>query len=168
MVETINRVLKAEKELLQRTGRTPTIEEISEELGGNATGFNPRRIANIKKIHTDPLSLDKTVGSDDDSQISNFVREESLITPDKFTRENLLHEDIEQLFKVTLDENEQKIIKMRYGLAPYQYAHTLDEIAKKIKKPREYVRQIETKATRKLKHPSKSKKLRAYILDEQD
>ncbi len=168
MVETINQVLKAEKELQQQFGRTPTIEEITEQLGGQANGFTPRKVANIKKIHIDPISLDKTVGSDDDSQIADFVKESSGSTPDQYTKENLLKEDIDQLFRVTLSSQEEKIMRMRYGLAPYEYAYTLDEVSEKIKMPREQVRQIEAKATRKLKHPSKSKKLRAYILDEQD
>jgi len=166
MVETVNRVLKAEKELTQRMGRMPTIEEITEELGGAAAGFTPRKVANIKKIHVDPVSLDKTVGSDEDSQIADFVKETSLTTPDQFTKENLLKEDIDQMFKVTLEKDEEQIMRMRYGLDPYEYAHSLDEVAEKLHKPREVIRQIEAKATRKLKHPSKSKKLRAYILDE--
>jgi len=168
MVETINRVIKAEKELTQRMGRMPTVEEITEELGGAAAGFTPRKVANIKKIHVDPVSLDKTVGSDEDSQIADFVKETSLTTPDQFTKENLLKEDIDQMFKVTLEKDEEQIMRMRYGLSPYEYAHSLDEVAEKLKKPREVIRQIEAKATRKLKHPSKSKKLRAYILDEQN
>lgn len=163
MVEIINRILRAEKEIQQKTGRTPTIEEITEELGGAAAGFTPRKVANIKKIHIDPVSLDKTVGSDDDSQIADFVEETTLTTPDKFTKENLLKDDINQLFKSSLDENEEKIIRMRYGLPPYEYPHNLDEVAKKLKKTREHIRQIEAKATRKLKHPSKSKRLRSYI-----
>lgn len=168
MVETINQVLKAEKELQQQFGRTPTIEEITEQLGGQANGFTPRKVANIKKIHIDPISLDKTVGTDDDSQIADFVKESSGSTPDQYTKENLLKEDIDQLFRVTLSSQEEKIMRMRYGLAPYEYAYTLDEVSEKIKMPREQVRQIEAKATRKLKHPSKSKKLRAYMLDEQN
>ena len=81
---------------------------------------------------------------------------------------SLLKEDINQLFKVTLTPDEEKIMRMRYGLEPYTYVHSLDEAAEKLKIPREQVRQIEAKATRKLKHPSKSKKLRSYILDEQN
>ena len=167
MVEIINRILKAEKEIQQKTGRTPTIEEITEELGGAAAGFTSRKVANIKKIHIDPVSLDKTVGSDDDSQIADFVEETTLTNPDKFTKDNLLKDDINQLFKSSLNENEEKIIRMRYGLPPYEYPHSLDEVAKKLKKTRDHIRQIEAKATRKLKHPSKSKRLRSYILDEQ-
>ena len=166
MVEIINRILKAEKEIQQKTGRTPTIEEITEELGGAAAGFTQRKVANIKKIHIDPVSLDKTVGSDDDSQIADFVKETTLTNPDKFTKENLLKDDINQLFKSSLNENEEKIIRMRYGLPPYEYPHNLDEVAKKLKKPREHIRQIEAKATRKLKHTTKKKRLRSYILDE--
>jgi len=168
MVETINQVLKAEKALTQELGRTPTIDEITEELGGQAKGFTPRKVANIKKIHIDPISLDKTVGSDEDSQIADFVKESSNSTPDQYTKDNLLKEDINQLFRVTLDALEEKIMRMRYGLSPYEYSYTLDEVAEKLNMPRDQVRQIEAKATRKLKHPSKSKRLRAYILDEQN
>lgn len=168
MIETIHSVTNAEKELTQRLGRTPTIEEITEELGGQANGFTTRKVANIKRIHIDPVSLDKTVGSDEDSQISDFVKEDVLTSPVQYTKESLLKEDIDQLFKVTLTPEEEKIMRMRYGLAPYTYVHNLDEAAEKLKIPREQVRQIEAKATRKLKHPSKSKKLRSYILDEQN
>jgi len=168
MVETINQVLKAEKALTQELGRTPTIEEITEQLGGQANGYTPRKVANIKKIHIDPISLDKTVGSDEDSQIADFVKESSNSTPDQYTKDNLLKEDIDQLFRVTLDAEEEKIMRMRYGLSPYEYSYSLDEVAAKLKMPREQVRQIEAKATRKLKHPSKSNRLRAYILDEQN
>lgn len=168
MIETIHRVTNAEKELTQRLGRQPTIEEITEELGGQAAGFTTRKVANIKRIHIDPVSLDKTVGSDEDSQISDFVKEDILTSPVQYTKESLLKEDINQLFKVTLTPEEEKIMRMRYGLEPYTYVHSLDEAAEKLKIPREQVRQIEAKATRKLKHPSKSKKLRSYILDEQN
>ncbi|MBQ0045847.1 MAG: sigma-70 family RNA polymerase sigma factor [Mycoplasma sp.] len=168
MIETIHRVTNAEKELTQRLGRQPTIEEITEELGGQAAGFTTRKVANIKRIHIDPVSLDKTVGSDEDSQISDFVKEDVLTSPVQYTKESLLKEDINQLFKVTLTPEEERIMRMRYGLAPYTYVHSLDEAAEKLKIPREQVRQIEAKATRKLKHPSKSKKLRSYILDEQN
>ncbi|MCQ2956979.1 MAG: hypothetical protein MJ233_04010 [Mycoplasmoidaceae bacterium] len=168
MIETIHRVTNAEKELTQRLGRQPTIEEITEELGGQAAGFTTRKVANIKRIHIDPVSLDKTVGSDEDSQISDFVKEDVLTSPVQYTKESLLKEDINQLFKVTLTPEEEKIMRMRYGLEPYTYVHSLDEAAEKLKIPREQVRQIEAKATRKLKHPSKSKKLRSYILDEQN
>ncbi|XQP55173.1 MAG: sigma-70 family RNA polymerase sigma factor [Mycoplasmoidaceae bacterium] len=168
MIETIHRVTNAEKELTQRLGRVPTIEEITEELGGQAAGFTTRKVANIKRIHIDPVSLDKTVGSDEDSQISDFVKEDVLTSPVQYTKESLLKEDINQLFKVTLTPDEEKIMRMRYGLEPYTYVHSLDEAAEKLKIPREQVRQIEAKATRKLKHPSKSKKLRSYILDEQN
>ncbi|MCQ2748091.1 MAG: hypothetical protein MJ223_02410 [Mycoplasmoidaceae bacterium] len=168
MIETIHRVTNAEKELMQRLGRTPTIDEITEKLGGQAAGFTSRNVANIKRIHIDPVSLDKTVGSDDDSQISDFVKEDVLTSPVQFTKEALLKEDIDQLFSVTLTPEEQKIMRMRYGLWPYKYVYSLDEVSSTLRMPREQVRQIEAKATRKLKHPSKSKKLRSYILDEQN
>ncbi len=140
MIETIHRVTNAEKELTQRFGRQPTIEEITEELGGQAAGFTTRKVANIKRIHIDPVSLDKTVGSDEDSQISDFVKEDVLTSPVQYTKESLLKEDINQLFKVTLTPEEEKIMRMRYGLEPYTYVHSLDEAAEKLKIPREQVR----------------------------
>ena len=168
MVEVINHVGKAEKELTQRLGRQPTINEITTELGGQAKGFTTRKVVTIKKINIDPISLDKTVGNDDESQILDFVKQDDVATPDEFTKNNLLREQVAQMFKSTLTPNEQTIVKMRFGMFPYTYPHNLDEVAQKLKKPREEIRQIEAKALRKLKHPSKSEKLRSYVMDEKN
>ena len=124
MIETIHRVTNAEKELTQRLGRQPTIEEITEELGGQAAGFTTRKVANIKRIHIDPVSLDKTVGSDEDSQISDFVKEDVLTSPVQYTKESLLKEDINQLFKVTLTPEEEndffKILNTIFDMKDYE------------------------------------------------
>ncbi len=168
MVEVINHVVKAEKELTQRLGRQPTINEITTELGGQAKGFTARKVVTIKKINIDPISLDKTVGNDDESQILDFVKQDDVATPDEFTKGNLLREQVAQMFKSTLSANEQTIVKMRFGMLPYTYPHNLDEVAQKLKMPREEIRQIEAKALRKLKHPSKSEKLRSYVMDEKN
>lgn len=166
MVETINKVAKAEHELIQRLGRQPTIEEITDELGGSSKGFTTRKVVGIKKINIDPISLDKSIVNDEDSQIADFVKQDDVATPNEFTADNLLREQIAQMLKTTLTNEEQKVMKMRYGLEPYTYAHTLDEVAKELRIPHENVRQIEAKAIRKLKHPSKSEKLRSFVLNE--
>lgn len=166
MVETINKVAKAEHELIQRLGRQPTIEEITDELGGSSKGFTTRKVVGIKKINIDPISLDKSIVNDEDSQIADFVKQDDVATPNEFTADNLLREQIAQILKTTLTSEEQKVMKMRYGLEPYTYAHTLDEVAKELRIPHENVRQIEAKAIRKLKHPSKSEKLRSFVLNE--
>lgn len=168
MVETINQVMKAEKDLTQEYGRTPTIDEITRSLGGQSTGFSTRKVNNIKKINIDPVSLDKTVRHDDESQFVDFVRDDDIPTPDKFTESNLISEHIDQLFKIVLTEIEEEIVRMRYGLPPYSDPLSLEEVANKHGKTREAIRQIEAKAIRKLKHPSKSEKLRSFIIDEEN
>lgn len=168
MVETINQVIKTEKDLIQEHGRQPTIDEITNALGGPAAGFSARKVNNIKKVNIDPVSLDKPVGNDDDSQIVDFVKDNDVPTPDKFTENNLVSEHIDQLFKVALTPQEEDIMRMRYGLNPYPSSFTLDEVSDKLNISREAVRQIEAKAIRKLKHPSKSEKLRSFILDDEN
>lgn len=133
MVEVINHVVKAEKELTQRLGRQPTINEITTELGGQAKGFTARKVVTIKKINIAPISLDKTVGNDDESQILDFVKQDDVVTPDEFTKSNLLRERVAQMFKSTLLPNEQIIVKMRFGMFPYTYPYNLDEVAQKLK-----------------------------------
>ncbi|MGL5246556.1 MAG: RNA polymerase sigma factor [Mycoplasmoidaceae bacterium] len=166
MVETINKLNKVERSLTQEYGREPTIDELCEEMGGSVNGFTTKKISLIKKLNVEPVSLDKPIGSDEESQFVDFVKDNNILTPDQFTEKGLVAEHINQLFKSVLKEKEETIIKMRYGLAPYPGPMTLEEVGEEFGVTRERIRQIEAKALRKLKHPSKSAKLKAYVKNE--
>ncbi len=166
MVETINKLNKVERALTQEHGREPTIEELCEEMGGGVNGFTTKKISLIKKLNIEPISLDKPIGSDDESQFVDFVKDNNILTPDQYTEKGLIAEHIDHLFKSLLKEKEEKIIRMRYGLAPYPGPITLEEVGEEFGVTRERIRQIEAKALRKLKHPSKSAKLKAYVKNE--
>jgi RNA polymerase primary sigma factor len=168
MEETINKVVKTERDLLQEYGRQPTIDELTQALGGPAAGFSAKKVSDIKKISVDPVSLDKPVGHDEESQFVDFVKDKDMLAPNKFAEHDLMNEHLDQLFKTVLNQREEEIIRMRYGLSPYAAALTLEEVGNKLGKTRERVRQIEAKALRKLKHPSKSAKLRSFIFYNED
>ena len=151
MVETINRLAKAERALNQELGREPTAEELAEKMGGQAEGFTVKKIAEIKRLSLDPVSLDKTVGHDEESQFGDFVRDTDAQMPDEFTESRSNYEKIDELLNNCLSEQEELIVRMRIGMPPYNETKTLDEVSQKIKIPREKIRQIETKAIRKLR-----------------
>lgn len=163
MVETINKLIKAERKLIQELGRNPTIEELCEEIGGTSTNIlTAKKINDIKKLNIDPVSLDKPIGHDEESQFVDFVQDNNIISPEQYTNIGLLQEEIKELFRKVLTKNEETVIKMRFGIDSYA-AMSLDEISEKLKISREKIRQIESKALRKLKHPSKLSKLKAYV-----
>ncbi len=166
MVETINKLNKVERALTQDLGREPTIEQLCDAMGGQVNGFTPKKISNIKKMNIEPVSLDKPIGNDEESQFIDFVKDNDILTPDEFTKKNLIGEHIDQLFSSALTSNEEKIIRMRYGLHPYPRALTLEEVGAEFDLTRERIRQIEARALRKLKQPSKSAKLKGLIKDE--
>lgn len=163
MVDTINLIIKAEKALTQNFGRAPTIEEISDYLGGAEAGYSAKKIRDIKKISLDPVSLDKPVGYDEESRFINFVGDNDSLAPDKITEKQLCTEEINKLFKSVLEEVEEDVIRRRFGLHPYAQTQTLEEIGEALNKTRERIRQIEAKALRKLKQPSKNSKLRTFF-----
>lgn len=162
MVETINKLSKTERQLMQDFGRDPTPEELSEAMGGQVAGFTPKKIISIKKLNVDPVSLDKPVGKDEESKFVDFVKDNDALNPEQFTEKELMGEHIDDILKKFLQEKEEKIIRMRYGLAPYPHPMTLEEVGKKFNITRERVRQIEAKALRKIKHPSKSGILKGF------
>lgn len=162
MVETINKLSKTERQLMQELGRDPTPDELSEAMGGQAEGFNAKKIIAIKKLNIDPVSLDKPVGKDEESKFVDFVKDNDALTPEQFTEKELMGEHIDDILKKFLQEKEEIIIRMRYGLPPYQHPITLEEVGQKFKITRERVRQIEAKALRKIKHPSKSGVLKGF------
>jgi RNA polymerase primary sigma factor len=114
------------------------------------------------------VSLDKPVGHDEESQFVDFVKDDDMLTPNKFAERDLVQGHIDQLFRTVLNEKEEEVIRMRYGLQPYLSPLTLEEVGAKLGKTRERVRQIEAKALRKLKHPSKSAKLKNFVSYNED
>ncbi|MDE5553290.1 MAG: RNA polymerase sigma factor [Malacoplasma sp.] len=163
MVETINKLSKMERQLMQELGRDPTPEELADAMGGQVAGFTPKKIINIKKLNVDPVSLDKPVGKDEESKFVDFVKDNDALNPEQFTEKELIGEHIDDILKKFLQEKEEKIIRMRYGLPPYPHPMTLEDVGKKFFITRERVRQIEAKALRKIKHPSKSGVLKGFV-----
>lgn len=159
MVETINKLIKAERKLVQELGRDPSIEELCEEMGGTMSGLTPKKVSYIKKINIDPVSLDKPVGHDEESQFVDFVQDNDIISPEANTENELLLEQIDEIFEKALNEQEGDIIRMRYGLPPYEKVYSLDEIGEKYKINRERARQLESKAIRSLKQFPRIKKI---------
>jgi len=156
MVETINRIYRASRKLMQEIDRDPTAEEIADELG-----MTTARVREILKIAQSTTSLEKPVGDDGDSLLGDFIQDTSHPSPDESASEELLKENIKEVLD-TLTEREAKVLKMRFGLDGYK-PMTLEEVGKAFGVTRERVRQIECKALRKLKHPSRRKKLQDYL-----
>jgi len=156
MVETINRLYRASRKLMQELDREPTPEEIADELG-----MSSQRVREILKISQSTTSLEKPVGDDGDSLLGDFIQDTSHPSPDESASKELLKENIKEVLD-TLSEREAKVLKMRFGLDGYK-PMTLEEVGKAFGVTRERVRQIECKALRKLKHPSRRKKLQDYL-----
>lgn len=163
MVETINKLIKAERKLVQELGRDPSIEELCEEMGGTMAGLTPKKVSYIKKINIDPVSLDKPVGHDEESQFVDFVQDNEIISPEANTENELLLEQIDKIFEKVLNEEENKVIRMRYGLEPYKKSYSLEEIGQEFKVSKEKARQLESKALRTLKQCPAIKKIQYFI-----
>lgn len=156
MVETIHKLSRATEQLCQQFGRDPTVSELAEVLN-----LSEDRIAEIQKISQVPISLDCPVGEEEDSKIADFVEDETIKSPVEFTSEKMLKEQLCTIIE-TLTPREQKVIKLRYGLDD-GHVRTLEEVGKEFNVTRERIRQIEAKALRKLRHPTRAKKLSDYI-----
>lgn len=156
MVETINKVVRVQRLLLQQYGREPTSEEIAKEMG-----IPEQRVIEILKISQDPVSLETPIGEEEDSHLGDFIEDEQALAPTDIVASNLLKE---QLIKVldTLTPREEKVLRLRYGLDDGK-PRTLEEVGKEFNVTRERIRQIEAKALRKLRHPSRSKRLKEFI-----
>ena len=156
MVETINRQVRAQRALLQELGREPTPEEIGEYMGIPA-----EKVVEIQKIAQDPVSLETPIGEEEDSHLVDFIEDTKTIAPSEMAAQSMLREQlIAALHKLT--PREEKVIRLRYGLDDGR-TRTLEEVGKEFNVTRERIRQIEAKALRKLRNPSKSKKLRDYL-----
>ncbi|CAM9140807.1 RNA polymerase sigma factor [Mycoplasma marinum] len=165
MVETINKIIKIERELHQELGRKPTDEELANEYGN---GFSAEKVQYIRKINIDPISLDKPIGKEDDSSFSDFVEDDSATSPVDYAANEELRKVLLQILDTYLEEREREVIKMRYGIGENENgermrAHTLDEIGEKFDVTRERIRQIESKVLRRLRHPQKRRKLKDFI-----
>ena len=156
MVETINKLIRVSRQLLQELGRDPKPEEIAKEMD-----MTEDKVREIMKIAQDPVSLETPIGEEEDSHLGDFIPDEDALAPAEAAAYSLLKEQIEDVLG-SLNEREQKVLKLRFGLEDGR-ARTLEEVGKEFDVTRERIRQIEAKALRKLRHPSRSKKLRDYL-----
>ena len=156
MVETINKLIKTSRHLLQTLGREPTPEEIAEELE-----MPVEKVRDILKVSQEPISLETPVGEEDESNLGNFIPDDDAPSPSEQAADTLLREHIEEVMQ-TLTPREAKVLKLRFGLEDGRM-RTLEEVGKEFDVTRERIRQIEAKALRKLRHPSRSKKLKDFM-----
>ena len=156
MVETINKLIRTSRDLLQRLGREPTPEEISKEIE-----LPVEKVLEIQKIAQDPVSLETPIGEEDDSHLGDFIQDDDSPAPQDSVAYTLLKEQLEEVMN-TLTPREAKVLKLRFGLEDGK-ARTLEEVGREFMVTRERIRQIEAKALRKLRHPSRSKKLKDYM-----
>ncbi len=159
MVETINKLIRTSRHLLQTLGREPTLEEIAEELE-----MPVEKVREVLKVAQEPISLETPVGEEDESNLGNFIPDEDAPSPSEQAADVLLREHIEEVME-TLTPREAKVLKLRFGLQDGRM-RTLEEVGKEFDVTRERIRQIEAKALRKLRHPSRSKKLKDFMNSE--
>jgi len=156
MVETINKVTRVQRQMLQELGREPTVEELGEKLG-----MPPERVREIQRISQEPVSLEAPVGDEDDSLLGDFVEDPGAIAPADAAARALLTEAVEEALE-QLSERERRVVRLRFGLDDGQL-HTLEEVGKEFGVTRERIRQIESKTLAKLRHPTRSQRLRDYL-----
>ena len=156
MVETINKLIRVSRQLLQELGREPSPEEIAEEMD-----IPVERVREILKISQEPVSLETPIGEEEDSHLGDFIQDENVPVPADAAAFTLLKEQLDEVLG-TLTEREQKVLRLRFGLDDSR-ARTLEEVGKEFNVTRERIRQIEAKALRKLRHPSRSRKLKDYL-----
>ena len=156
MVETINKLIRVSRQLLQENGREPTPDEIAEEMG-----ITVEKVREILKIAQEPVSLETPIGEEEDSHLGDFIPDDDAPAPAEAAAFSMLKEQLVEVLN-TLTEREQKVLKLRFGLEDGR-ARTLEEVGKEFDVTRERIRQIEAKALRKLRHPTRSKKLKDYL-----
>ena len=156
MVETINKLIRVSRQLLQELGREPTPEEIAEEMN-----MPVERVREILKISQEPVSLETPIGEEEDSHLGDFIQDDNVPVPADAAAFTLLKEQLVEVLS-TLTDREQKVLRLRFGLDDGR-ARTLEEVGKEFNVTRERIRQIEAKALRKLRHPSRSRKLKDYL-----
>ncbi len=156
MVETINKLVRVSRRLLQELGREPSDDEIAEEMG-----ITPEKVREIVKVSQDPVSLETPIGEEEDSHLGDFVEDKEAVSPSDAASLTMLHNEVEDILD-TLTPRERRVLQLRFGLID-GHQRTLEEVGKRFGVTRERIRQIEAKALRKLRHPSRSKKLRDYL-----
>jgi len=156
MVETINRLIRISRRLLQDLGREPTSEEIAEQME-----ITPEKVREIIKVSQEPVSLETPIGEEDDSHLGDFIEDHTALAPADAASHQLLKEQVEDVLE-SLTERERKVLQLRFGLDDGR-SRTLEEVGKEFHVTRERIRQIEAKALRKLRHPSRSRKLKDYL-----
>ncbi len=158
MVETINKMARIQRQLTLELNREPTEEEIAKKMG-----ITVDKVREVIKISQDPVSLETPIGEEDDSHLGDFVKDVNAMTPEEYATNEILKEEIQAVLS-TLQEREQEVLELRFGLIDGT-SHTLEEVGKKFNVTRERIRQIEAKALRKLRHPSRAKKLKDFLTD---
>ena len=156
MVETINKVMRVERQLLQELGRQPKPEEVAQEMG-----MSVDKIREVLKIAQEPIPLETPIGEEEDSHLGDFIPDEDITAPSDAASQVMLKEELEDVLK-TLTDREAKVLKMRFGLEDGRM-RTLEEVGRDFNVTRERIRQIEAKALRKLRHPSRSKRLKDFL-----
>ena len=157
MVETINKLIRISRKLMQELGREPTAEEVAKEME-----IEPSKVREIMKISQKTTSLETPIGDDEDSYLGDFIPDETQLSPYDVTSIRMLKENVEEVLS-SLSDREARVLKMRFGLQKTQRPMTLEEVGREFGVTRERIRQIEAKALRKLKHPSQRKKLQDYL-----
>ena len=158
MVETINKMARIERQMTLELNREPTDQELSKMMG-----LSVEKIAEIRKISQDPVSLETPIGEEDDSHLGDFLADERTMSPEEFATYEILKDELREVLD-TLTVREKEVLELRFGLFDGS-SHTLEEVGKQFKVTRERIRQIEAKALRKLRHPSRAKKLRDFLIE---
>lgn len=158
MVETINKMARIQRQLTLELNREPSEEELAKKMG-----ISVEKVREVIKISQDPVSLETPIGEEDDSHLGDFVQDISTMTPEEYATNEILKEEIKAVLE-TLQEREQEVLELRFGLIDGT-SHTLEEVGKRFNVTRERIRQIEAKALRKLRHPSRAKKLKDFLTD---
>ena len=158
MVETINKMARIERQMTLELNREPTDQELSKKMG-----LSVEKIAEIRKISQDPVSLETPIGEEDDSHLGDFLADERTMSPEEFATYEILKDELREVLD-TLTVREKEVLELRFGLFDGS-SHTLEEVGKQFKVTRERIRQIEAKALRKLRHPSRAKKLRDFLIE---
>ena len=160
MVETINKMTRIQRQLVQELGRDPSADEIANKMG---SGMTAEKVREIQKIALDPVSLETPIGEEDDSHLGDFIEDKEAMSPDQFANNELLKDEIDLVLS-TLTDREEKVLRLRFGLEDGR-TRTLEEVGKEFDVTRERIRQIEAKALRKLKNPTKCKRLKEFLED---
>ena len=158
MVETINKMARIQRQMTLELNREPSEEEIAKKMG-----ISVEKVREVIKISQEPVSLETPIGEEDDSHLSDFIKDKSSMSPEEYATNEILKEEIKNVL-MTLQEREQEVLELRFGLIDGT-CHTLEEVGKRFNVTRERIRQIEAKALRKLRHPSRAKKLKDFMVD---